>query len=317
MGKNGYKRKYKKYKRKYKKSKAFGKKLLRDAKTPGTNSLAELAVKIIAKKEALKLLPPNLVFRSYLFATYDRDTNRMGAQAKIGWRGRTTILPRIPVRDNEPYNVLPVNGQHNIQTPVADNSVINKFLVSSYGGHVGFPFRSGRDMFRAGTKIIIKNVQVGIRVTLDPTYEVPQIYEHAFVKWAVVVTQSPGQSAAGAHPIPATVLKMRIFGYSSRLDEGIAQNTTHTKYRTLMKGTLKVNYRNDHVDENQKTYFAKCNVPIEYGINDAVGEQQIGANAMYLVIRSNIPDPNQETHPDEPDYRPGVGAYFKLGYVDV
>lgn len=289
-------------------AKSVGKKLLSDARRRGTNSKLEKAVKIIARREAKKLLPPNLIFRSYLFADYDSHLNVMGPQTRVGWQGFTTILPRVPIMDQQTL------GVGALQPPVADNIVIDKFNPATvYGVNLIAPQATGKDGYRSGRKISIKNVSFGIRVTHDPYYENPLIYEHSFLKWAVVVTQNATQSAAGAKPVPSMVLRMKTFGYSSRLDQQIAQQTGHQKYRVLMRGTIKNTYSDTRCVQTQRTYHAKCNIPIEFAQNDMVGEQQTGINAMYLVVRSNIPDPL----PNMQDYRPLVGAYYKLGYKNI
>lgn len=297
--------------------KTFSKKLLRDAKRPGVNSVAERAVALIAKKEAKKLLPPNRIFRQMIWARYDRPTNNMDPQTmtRIGWTGLTLLLPRIPMQD---ASMLAVAG--GVQPQVPDNQLQPQFSPTIYGQNVVAPFRTGQDGFRQGTKVRINNIAFGIRVRNDPygysdvnPNNIQPKYEHAFVKWAIVVVKQDGSLAAGAKPVPNRVLRMRTFGYTPRLDLGDDLATDHFKFRTLMKGTIKCNYSDDHVCETQREYFRNVKIPIQYAANDTYGEQQIGRNALYLVCRCNITDPTG----NEYDWRPKIGGYYKLGYKDI
>lgn len=280
-----------------------GKKLLSDARRPGTNSSLEKAVKLIAKKEALKLLPPNLIFRRMILADYTRATNAMVNYTPIGWDGVVIALAQIPMEDSQTLAIgaLP---------PQVNDPSLRPNPVYPYGVNLITPMETGLDGFRSGRKVSIKNIVIGIRTRVDPFAEGAPNYEHAFLKWRVVTVSDDAMSGVAWEPQPDRLLRMRTFGFSGRLDVDELQNTSLLKTRTLMKGTIKLTYNKDHVVETQREKFLKCNIPVEYANNDAYGQQVTSQQKLFLVLRSNIPQADLVNHPQ-------CAGYYKLGYKNV
>lgn len=299
-----YKRKPRRRRRRRRKGKSsVGKKLLSDARRRGTNSKLEKAVKLIAKKEALKLLPPNLVFRRFILADYDAGLNEMTNYTGIGWDGTVIALAQIPMTDMQTTSVAALPAQ------VADGA-LRPNPTYPYGVNVIAPFVTGIDGYRSGRKVVIKNIAFGLRARHSAQGAAIPRYEHCFLKWAVVTTSDDAQSGVAWEPQPERILRMRTFGYSSRLDIDSALDTSLFKFKTIMRGTIKLDYKVEDVVETQREYFRKVNIPIEYDETDAYGQQVISRRKLFLVLRSNIPQADNGYHPQ-------VGGYFKLGYKNV
>lgn len=278
-----------------------GKKLLRDARRRGTNSALEAAVKKISRKEAQKLMPPNLIFRNFILADYNMMTNSMTNFTQIAWDGLVISLGQIPITDNITMAQTAAPAQ------LPDPAMRPQFSPTVYGVNVIAPFFTGTDQFRSGLKVQIKNIALGLRASIALAPANPK-FEHCFLKWAVVLSMDDAQSGQGWEPTPDRLLPMRKFGYSPRLDQGIAQQTSHLKTKTLMKGCIKLTYNDSHHVETQREKFRKTNFILEYSGNDLFGQQTIGQYKLFLVLRSNIPQA------DAAQYAPRVGGYYKLGY---
>lgn len=298
----GFRRKYRKrFRKRYKKrGTSLGKKLMRDARKPGKNSLVERAVALIAKKEALKLMPPNLIYRQYFCAPYDSQTNAMGPMTRIGWDGLVISLCQIPKADNETQQIATSVPQ------VPDPNLFPQFAYPPGNVSVINTRAIGGDGFRLGNTVSVKSIALGIRVQNRPLGANNPDYEHSFLKWAVVTTAYDAQSGVGWEPTADRLLKMKIFGFSSRLDVAETQQITHLKTRTLMSGTIKCDFSQYYVVETQREYFKNVNVRIEYQPDDIYGQQVTGDKKLFLVLRSTIPQASQ--------WQPVVGGYFKINY---
>lgn len=289
------------------------------------NTLVEKRMSEVAQKEAAKLIPPNLVFRRYLFADYDMNLNRMGNYTPVGWTGIVVSLAQIPKMDN-------VTQAVNTSVPQQPDQMLRPNPQYNFGAAVVAPHQV--QGYRSGNTVSIKNIQFGLRVRHNPlvtgrTLDIVQdggpaapaqttiwnqaAFEHSFTKWAIVTTQDDLQSGVGWEPTPDRVLPMKKFGYSSRLDIGVSEQTAHQKFKTLMSGTIKNTYQQYQVAETQREYFKKgLSLPIEYQYDDLYGQQVIGVNKLFLVVRSNIPDAGPAGQ-----FRPQIGAYIKLGYKNI
>lgn len=298
-----YKRRFRRRRRRRKGKSSVGKKLLSDARRRGTNSKLEKAVKLIAKKEALKLLPPNLVFRRFILADYSQALNEMSNYTTVGWDGTVIALGQIPITDMQTTSVAAIPAQ-------VFDAALRPNPTYPYGVNVIAPLVTGLDGYRSGVSVMIKNIAIGLRARHSAQGATIPRYEHCFLKWAVVTTQDDAQSGIAWEPQPERILRMRTFGYSSRLDVDVTNETSRFKFKVLMKGTIKLNYKAEDVVETQIQRFRKTNIRLEYDQTDAYGQQVIGTNKLFLVLRSNIPQADNAYHPQ-------VGGYFKLGYKNI
>lgn len=310
----GRKKKYSRRGKKYSRSKKVsGKTLLRHAKKPGIQSAAELAVKIIAKKEIAKALAPNRIFRRYYFARYNMDTNEMTWRDQVNWTGFVVAIGQIPKLDNVTQTVATSVPQQQ------DPSMVPSLPQYNFGTNVIGPVDS--EQFRIGPKIQIKNISVSLRLHSpavvtqrqnDGTIYNLLPFEHCFVKWAVVLTETDLQSGIAWEPTADRCVAMKKFGFSSRLDVAESQQITHQKYKTLMSGTLKVNFNQYKANEVCKEYFRTVNFPIEYQAQDLYGQQVTGRYKPFFVVRSNLPAVGNFTN-----FCPYIAACIKLGFQNV
>lgn len=308
------KRRYNRRKRK-RKSTSFGRKLLKDSRDARTSSAAEKAVKVIAKREAEKLIP-KLLFRRYLFANYDADTNIMleGSATRIDWNGEIVALAQIPLMDNA---TIPTYAMQN------DPDIRPNPQVYNFGVNVIAPMRSF-DGFRRGSAISIRKISLGLRFWTEQIgVGVPQLLDNVFVKYKVIAVQEDvaQQSQALSAPPADEVLPMNIFGYSSRLDRDIEEVSRPYKVRTLLSGGQLLNYSTTSRQTRQKQHFLSLKRPlrIEYASGDPAtgaapdqyGQRVTGPWKIYLVLRSSCPATYAAL------YKPLVGGFIKLSYTDT
>lgn len=297
-------------------AKGFSKKLLKAARTPGINSVAEKAVAIIAKKQAEKLMSPNLIMRTYLWTDYRMDTNQMNwaNTTPVGWEGLCVPLMQIPKLDN---HTNPVPGA-NPQQPQPE---MRPQPAPVYGNNVIAPTDPANG-FRRGLVVRLRNVSLALRLRNFPLLQnrLPDgsiqnlaQYEHAFVKWSVVATERSSNDLLNWEPDPQEVLPMKKFGFSPRLDTNEVVKVTDHKFKTLMRGTIKCNYSQYNVVETCKEYFRDgLNIKVDYESDDIYGQKLNDSRYnVFLVVRSNIPSVGPFLQ-----FRPNIAACVKIGYRD-
>jgi len=293
----------------------FSKKLLRDAKTARIDSAAEKAVQIIAKREAEKLMPPLLIFRRYLFCDYDSANNLLNPAlaTQLDWGGQIVALAQVPIMDNA---TIPTYAMQN------DPDIRPNPQVYNFGVNVIAPQRSS-DGFRRGSHIEIKKIQLGVKAWTDQMgVGVAQLLDNCYIKYAVIAVQENVliQEVALSSPPVEEVLHMKIWGYSSRLDDEIEKETRKYKVRTLVKGSFRLNYGTTSKNERTREHFTELKRPlrIEYAPGDPAtgaamdqyGQRVVGPWKLYLALRSNVPGTYNAI------YKPLVAAYCKLSYSD-
>lgn len=293
-----------------------GKTLLRHARTFANDSALEAAVRKISKQECGQT---NLIHRAYILADYRMDTNQMDWQTAtpISWDGLSIPLCDIQKWDNETQALLTSQPQvpNTLFRPQDDTNMLTQNVIAPVITHNGF---------RQGLEIHVRNVALGLRIRVPPLVQDrdPQTgsivnlaqYEHAFVKWAVVATQRQENDLLNYTVNPREVLPMRKFGYSSRLDRAEAVQVTDNKFKTLMKGTIKVNYQQWKVNETCIEKFRQgLNLKINYENDDLFGQKLHNSRyKLFLVMRSNIPSVGPYTQ-----FLPMAAGYFKVGYRDL
>lgn len=298
-------KKYRRRRRKTGGKKSIGKSLLRDSKKRGTNSALEAAVKSIAKKEALKLLPPNRIFRRFYFANYDRDTNIFSAYTDLDWDGNLVHIVQMPKMDGATAQSI---------LPTVDGDVRGLFP-----GPASDPYSRGTNLiapfvpldgFRTGTVISIKNISCRFKFHLVPLGVNAPIEEYVTVHWAIVVTSDIAQLGLAWSPAPEEVMAVAPFGYSSRLDTDIKQQTSLFKSRTLKRGSVRLRYNVEHRKEKLVKLFLKTNMRYEFSGLSQNGQQTEDVK-LFCVFRSSCPAAANTV------YKPKCAAVIKIGYKDL
>lgn len=286
------------FRRRARKGKAVkGKTLLRQARTARIDSAAERAVVIIAKREAKKLIPPNLCFRRYLFADYNNLTHSFNNRTDVDMGGTIVHIAQIPKWD----------AQLAITTvPVADPDLRPQIPIYPRGGNVVAPTTS-KDQYRWANKVSIKNIQVGLIFQLRPLGVALPEMDDITIKFALVSYGGAGIFPLGSAPQPDEVMTYpRQFGYSSRLD---TSEPALQKYRTLKSGFVKLRWSDYNIVEKQRKLFWSGTLPYEYTVGSQNGQLVAGNKKLFLVMRSNVPIANTQ--------KPTVAAFVKLGYQDA
>lgn len=291
---------------------SFGKKLLRNAKTSRIDSAAEKAVAIIAEREAKKLMPSPLIFRRYLFADFDKETNIMNNGTRVTWEGEIVSLGQIPIMDNATVATYAQQVDPDIRPNPNYAFGINVIAPQRY-------FNG----YRRGNRVKINNFQLGLRMWTDQIgVGVVQALDKVFVKYAVIAVQQDvaNQELALSVPAPEHMLDMKVFGFSSRLDYDLTEPKRPYKIRTLLQGGQVLNYSTVSKQTRQKEHFVKLKKPIvlEYEPGnpltgapmDQYGQKVIGPWKLFLVVRSSCPGTYA------PLYQPSIGGYIKLSYSD-
>ena len=306
------KRIYRKRKSKRRSSKKVSsRKLLRDAKRPGINSVAERAVAIIARKEAEKLLGPNLIFRRFAFCDYNRTTNQFLNPSLLDMNGAVVHMLQIPLNDNTTQISVAPATDISLRPPVPTyDRGVN--IISTTLDQQGY---------RSSNRVEIKNLGVQMRfeqMSFDASSPNLPRKEYAQVTYAIVAVNSPDAHNLQWTPTIEQLLPFKGFGYSSRLDEeGTAQEDTKLRY--LKRGSCKIFQKQTLHQEVFKSLYWKGSLPYEYQSADPTvplfadqnGQRVTGKWKVFFAIRSDIP---VATHND---FKAGMAVCMKAGYRNV
>lgn len=304
----------KRYKKRGFKKRSFGKSLLKDARDARTSSAAELAVKIIAKREIEKNAPSNLILRTYWFGDYARTTNTYTNLTNLDRNGIVVHIAQVALMDN---STQPVGG--GVPQVIFPEMRPNPQHV--FGVNVIAPQRAF-DGYRRGPKIDIKNVSVSIRLGMArlPAAQTPIMQHGATVTYKVVTIEElhAPQIIAGSRPVYASVDRLSSFGYSSRLDKGVADLKQGMKVDTLISGSFYMRYDIQKGYSKTINRFFKFKRPLEYEFGtgtpaataDFYGQSVISRKKLFLIIASDI---DATVHAD---FKPRVCACTKIGYLD-
>lgn len=323
MAKRYGRKKYRKrrYKRKAK-GKISARQLLRDAKRPGINSVAERAVAIIAKKEAEKLMPGNLILRSYWFGDYDNQLDTFANLTNLDRNGMVVSIAQVALMDQD-VSIVPGLGPPTGQV-IDPNMRPNPDHV--YGQHVVAP-RRDYDGYRRGADIKVKNIQFGMIVKLPFLQNAAPIPNRHYttVFWRLVSVEEPQQlqALAGHKPRYSALHRLPTFGYSSRLDKALTMPTQGMKINVIAKGQFRMNYSYTGSQTKRFTIFRDLKGGIKIGfhagvprditladIPDLFGQRVSGRRKLYLAVAGdNEPGANAV-------YKPSIAAYTKVGYTD-
>lgn len=304
-----YRRKYrgKRRKRRFRRKRSSaGKKLLRDARTRGINSAAERAVQIIAKREALKLIGPNLIFRREIYAAapYNRVTNVFAAGTNLGLAGHVLHMCQIPVWDIVTQAAV---------APTADTA----FPTPDYGrGPNTLTQNIPQDGYRESTTITIKNLSAQLRLFLPASAESRPNAESVTVEFAIVKVQDADAGDLQWKPDLVDIMPWKGYGWSSRLDTE-ADPMHDMKFRYLARKRVRMKYREWLNNEVYTKLFWSGSIRYEYQgydptaglVLDQNGQRVVGnSGKIFLIMRSSIPEVDVELE------GPTVQGFIKVGY---
>lgn len=293
--------------RRRKKGSSFGKKLMRAAKSSYT-SIAERAVQIIAKKEALKLMSPNLIFRRTILGSYDRPTNVFGVGTPIDMSGVCIHQFACPAWDIQTLATV---------TPVADPNLVPPVPLYNRGTNV-LVAGEDQDGYRNSSKTCVFNMGLDLRIALDRIPVTQGLRrEDVTVRYALVAISSPDAYQLGWQPAVSDCLIFKGLGYSSRLDDEVVDAINDTRRRILTQGKITLKYSVDYNREKFRHLYWSGKMPYEFKANDGAstmdqnGQQVVSKWKVFCVIRSDCPTA-------DPLYtKPRCSGFIKVGYKNV
>lgn len=309
--------------------KVTGKKLLRHALKPGIQSAAELAVRIIAKKEALKLLPPNLLFRRYVYGGFKREQNSFANGTRLSLNGCPLFhCAEIPMWDIQtvlavaPAPDVALTQNYPLGVPVYERGANLLAAGIDPFGNTAVP--SG---FRTSTRISIKNFSVRLRFVLNPSRVLAASAptEYSSVRYRLVAVSHPDMYQTGWAPEIEQVLPQKGFGYSSRIDTEVRDEKAHLKQKVLAAGSIRLRRREFEPQEEYRKLFWKGSLPYEYQGSDPNapggpqfldqnGQNVTGKWKVFLCIRgSDTPVPTG----GDTDHLPQVWGVVKTGFKNL
>lgn len=305
-----YKRRFRRRRRKRRK-KARGV-TVREARSARVNSAAEMAVKIIAKREAEKAVQASeirLISRMHLFSAYDDNTNAHGPPAsvvgqRITWDGVVVPITQIPKMDIEFTQAV---FAQDIPESMEDEANIGQGV-----GH-GAPVKTGHGT-RSKDFIKCRGFSMNLRSWCETLVqgELARQYDNIIIHYALVrVRVDELATQVGFEPTCDRVLPIRTWGYSAKLDVKEANLSANFKYSTLFKGSLSLHPTTTGcVQKNTNRYF-KFKKPLlcQYMPDDQTGEKPL-KYSLFFCLRSNIPT----SHVNEQAW---CSAVTKLFYTDV
>lgn len=287
--------------RRRKKKTSVGKALLRDAKKRGTNSLLEKAVKIIAVREAKKLIPPNLLFRRYYYQDYDGISHRFGVPTDLDMEGVLVHVVQIPLNDASTMVAVPPLSDLDMRPqiplyPRGDNTIA--VSVPQIG-------------YRSSNTISIKSVSAQMIFRMAQEEEPDEA--RVLITYALVATSNTAQYGLQWYPPVNQILPWKQWGYSSRIDVEARDDSALFKYRTLAKGSCYISASPDRPREIRRTLFKKLNMPYEYHPMGQNGQRVTGVYKLWLVARARLFAGTEA----QPTQKPTIAAVCKVAFKNI
>lgn len=167
------------------------------------------------------------------------------------------------------------------------------------------------DGFRVSHKVSIKNISIKLKFFADPLGVAAPERAFTRVRYAIVATSNTAQyGLTWAAPIDE-ILPYRPWGYSSRLDTEIRDDSALFKWRTLRKGSFIIRHHDAFLREKSRSIYHdfKRALTYEYDWDDQNGQQVTGVKKLFLVLRSDTPVTYAQ--------KVRVAGLVKLGYKDL
>ena len=312
-GRGGFRRKRKTFRRK-RTRKLTGKKLLADARSARINSAAEKAIAIIAKRQAEKLISPNLLFRRTLWGTYDRETNVFGAGTPVDMAGLMVHACQIPIWDIQTMTTV---------APSVDPALVPTIPLYPRGANV---LAAGVDQngYRTNSDIHLKNLGCQLRFFLPAlrlatgVINTPR-HQDTTVHYSLVAMSSPDAYILGWKPDIGEIMPFKGIGYSSRLDDEVTDDSNDGRRRVLARGSVKMRYSEIYAQERFTKLYWSGSLPYEFKsysvaagtAADQNGQQVVGKYKVFLCLRCDTPAGSPVFE------KPTVQGFVKCGYRNI
>lgn len=281
---------------------------MRAAKSRYT-SVAERAVQIIAKKEAQKLIAPNLLFRRVVWGTYDRSENLFGAGTPVDMAGLMVHAVQIPAWDIQTNTAV---------APSADPALVPTVPVYPRGANVLF---AGADQngYRTCSDISLKNLSCSLRFFLPPlrnpdgSVNTPR-HADTVIRYQLVAMSDKDAFQLQWKPTIDEALPFHGMAYSSRLDELVTDESNDGRRRVLAKGSCRMRFSEIYAQEKFRKLFWKGHIPYEFksygagGAADQNGQEVVGKYKIFLILRCDTPTGSPVFE------KPTVQGFVKCGY---
>lgn len=289
------------------------------------DTLLEKVIVRLAKKEINKNRV-NLIDRNYYYGQFDPVTNFFTGGRRIFYSGEILGLARIDKQDinfvaNQP-DADPMEASGPRQELDGDGAQQGGITSTEHGR-------------RKGDMVKIKGFTVGLkawldRMPFDPDSDwfqtaangsfVRTLPETIILRWRIVMVtdaQAPVDPAIQVHPTAVELLPLHSFGYSSSLDDIEKNATLLIKKRTLAKGSMSFNVRDQiNKDKTMQRYFKmKTAITQKYLPADQNGRQSV-SHRFYWVIRSNVPHMAGTQNIDYSQFAPRVHVCLKTHYYE-
>lgn len=276
----------------------------RQARTKKYDSRIEKVIARVARQEDQKA-KDKLIYRQYLFGSYDMDLNTWASQTRIDFDGEVAPLCQIQLMDGATM-VTQVPSVNNLQTP---STYINPGVNVIGAATV-------HDGFRRGHVISIHGITLDLRATLPLLASVgtPR-YEHATLYWKLCAVMYEGSDLVDAKPTAEACGRMvPLFGFSSKLDQDQFNLLKDIKVKTFAEGKMRLRCSTLSTDlKRMRRYIDLSAKPqkVFYTVAEQNG-RRVERWKPFLVLRSDIPVGQQFQ-----DYHPRVNACTKIHYTDT
>lgn len=270
------------------------------------DSRIEKVIARVSRQEIQKGME-KLVYRQYLFGTYNMTTNAFQYPGtRVSYSGLIQPLARIQMMDNAVTNapvVVPPSAQP-YQTPPTYVNPGTQLIAK----------KGSLDGFRVGSWIKVHGISLQIRVIQEQLDLAPLIpaYEAATLYWTLKSCWYPGSDLPNAAPSADEMCAVPRFGYNSKLDTVEATEEFQLRKRNHANGKIKLNI--SQFKTNEAFIFRYVDLSdkpllIQYADADQVGAEVIRFKP-FLTLRSNIPNAAANSI-----YMPMIWANTKVHYT--
>lgn len=250
------------------------------------NTLVEVRMQEIAKKEFAKSLKV-LVSRKYLFNSYDPSTNiwtnLSGNPHLIGWDGQVVELSNIPKTDI----------QTQVNVPQADDPLTSLDENADGDGTNQLMLGQPIDGERWGDVIYIKGVSAQLRLrSFELTGSDLDLFQTIKIKYAFVMLRDEESimDSVADKPTANECVRLDPWGYQPQLDKSLNMIFHGRKKKVLCQGETILNMNSTETSEKFHTIYKTFSSPIQLVYDENSQNGQRVNKKIYFVIRSTIPE---------------------------
>lgn len=293
------------YKKKYKVSvgKILDKKI---------NTAVERRMVEVSKAEIAKSQPPNKIFRRFMYAEYDADTNEFDSETVFDWDGDVVHVAQIPIIDNSTQ----------VAVAPGEDLALNPSIPEYYRGDNVIAPSQPQNGYRENSTIFIKNISLQMKIWMSPltdnrtltgTTNVQRYeneFNHVTFYWELVQLTQEQNEVTQWYPAFKDVVRRKTFGYSARLDFEEALETGYTHKKVLLRGSRTLRQSRETKKEVNVNIYHKCNIRYQFHALSQNGQNLIGKK-IFLCCYADVPSSAPSI------YKPHVAMCCKIGYKDL